>query len=200
MGEPVRDIVIVGGGTAGWITAALLGRRIDRSRYRLVLVESPGVGTIGVGEATVPTLVAMLRGLGIDEDAFMRHCQATYKLSIRFEDWDVEPFWRAYRQVSLPASLREILDLYERTGLVRWPHPWLFRDISFCAIAGGLLHLPPRWPARTDFTDPDRGWQVLNAIKARNAEIAQGLPDHLEFIDRLNGQHRLAPGQTAAWS
>ena len=51
MSEAVKDIVIVGGGTAGWITAALLGRRLDRSRYRLTLVESPGVGTIGVGGA-----------------------------------------------------------------------------------------------------------------------------------------------------
>jgi tryptophan halogenase len=113
---------------------------------------------------------------------------------------DDTPFWRAYREVQLPASLREILDLYERTGLVRWPHSWLFRDISFSAIAGGLEHLPPRWPARTDFTDPEKSWQVLCAIKAQNAEIAKGLPDHLEFIDHLNGRRTLAPGQSAVWT
>jgi tryptophan halogenase len=106
-------------------------------------------------------------------------------------------FWRAYRHVTPPDSLRETLDLYERTGMVVWPHPWLFRDISFCAIAGGLEHLPEALLPRTHATDPEKAWQVLTEIKAENARLSATLPDHTEFIDRLHGRTVLAPGQSA---
>jgi tryptophan 7-halogenase len=85
--EPLKSILIVGGGTAGWMTAALLNRFIPASRCAITLVESPDVGTIGVGEATVPPLVAFMRAIGVDEDEFLRECQATFKLGIKFIDW-----------------------------------------------------------------------------------------------------------------
>lgn len=87
MPQPVRNILIVGGGTAGWVAATFLNRFLDPGYCRVTLVESAAIGTIGVGEATVPPLVAFLRAMGIDEAAFMKASHATYKLGIKFVDW-----------------------------------------------------------------------------------------------------------------
>ena len=92
MGEPISHITIVGGGTAGWIVASYLNHKLQwgigaRPGVRITVVESPRIPTIGVGEATVPTLKATLRLLQIDEDEFVARTDATIKLAIRFDDW-----------------------------------------------------------------------------------------------------------------
>lgn len=79
-------IVIAGGGTAGWIAAAALARKMG-ALVKVTLVESDTVGTIGVGEATIPPLRTFHKLLNIDEQAFMRATAATFKLGIQFENW-----------------------------------------------------------------------------------------------------------------
>ncbi|MFY8194794.1 tryptophan halogenase family protein [Novosphingobium sp. B1] len=84
-----RRIVIAGGGTAGWMTAAAIARTLG-AVAQVTLVESEQIGTIGVGESTIPPLVMYNRLLGINEAEFMRATQATFKLGINFENWRVQ--------------------------------------------------------------------------------------------------------------
>jgi hypothetical protein len=82
----VRDVVIVGGGTAGWMTATYL-KAAFRDRVSITLVESQQIGTIGVGESTFSTVRYFFEYLGLDERDWMPSCAASYKLAIKFQDW-----------------------------------------------------------------------------------------------------------------
>jgi len=83
----IQDIVILGGGTAGWMTAAALSAADEGRRFRISLVESEEIGTIGVGEATIPTIHWFNRIAGVEEGEFLRATKATFKLGIEFRNW-----------------------------------------------------------------------------------------------------------------
>jgi len=86
--RPLKKICIVGGGTAGWIAAALMAEHFKGRMAEVELVESDDIGTIGVGESTVPPFLEMLKKLGINEQDFIQQTQASFKLGIQFIDWD----------------------------------------------------------------------------------------------------------------
>ena len=203
--NPVRSVVIVGGGTAGWMTAASLAHRLQRLGVSITLVESSAVGTIGVGEATVPAIRRYFESLGLDTFAVMKATHGTIKLAIEFDGWRHEghSFMHPFGRYGLEA------------GPVAFHHLWnrLRRNSADTGAAGvldeyaigaqlaraGRMTLPPENP-RVDFEHFD--WAVhfdasrfatflrafaeargVRRIDARVAEVLRdGETEHLRGI------------------
>lgn len=92
MAEQIKRITIVGGGTAGWMTASLLSTYLNQPgkppKVKISLIESPSIKTIGVGEATVPGMRRAVQAFGLDEREFIRRCNVTFKLGVEFVNWN----------------------------------------------------------------------------------------------------------------
>jgi tryptophan halogenase len=86
MKTPVRHVLVLGGGSAGWLTAAILAKKFNNN-IKVTLVESPEISSIGVGEGTWPTMRATLKNIGIDENEFFRECHASFKQGSHFSGW-----------------------------------------------------------------------------------------------------------------
>jgi tryptophan halogenase len=141
----VTRVVIVGGGTAGWMCAAALSRFMPGLSIRLV--ESEEIGTVGVGEATIPAIRMFNQGLGIDEDDFLRATFGTFKLGIEFDGWSApgERYIHAFGALGRPL------------GLIDFHHYWLRHRAQ-----GGTTSLWEYSPAavaaaRNRFARPDEG-------------------------------------------
>ena len=119
--QKVQKVVIAGGGTAGWIAAATLSSQLG-SLIDITLVESADIATVGVGEATIPTHKAFHRLIGVDEQAFMRKTQATFKLGIEFNDWGNigERYFHSFGQIGRSTWMGDFQHLWQHANTLGW--------------------------------------------------------------------------------
>jgi tryptophan halogenase len=90
MNSPITNIAIVGGGTAGWLTACILAKQLNNTSdltTTITVIESADIPPVGVGEGTVPTMRQTLKMIGVSESDFIQECDVTFKQSIKFVDW-----------------------------------------------------------------------------------------------------------------
>lgn len=137
-------IVVAGGGTAGWMTAAAVAGTL-KGAVEVTLVESDAIGTVGVGESTIPPIVLFNRLLGIGEAEFMRATQATFKLGILFENWktDGERYFHSFG-ITGKDHWSAGFQHFWLHGLTRG-HTWSYDDYCLelkAALAGKFAHLP----------------------------------------------------------
>lgn len=105
----ISNIIIIGGGTSGWLTASVLAAHFDTSnKFSITLIESPNIKTIGVGEGTWPTMAATLRRIGISEAQFIAECDASFKQGSRFINWSQGKDESYYHPFSLPLGYNDI--------------------------------------------------------------------------------------------
>ena len=138
--EPIT-IVIAGGGTAGWMTAAAMAQFLE-SGFRIRLVESDAIGTVGVGEATIPQIRLFNEGLGLDEDAFLRATQGTFKLGIEFVGWTRpgDRYMHAFGDVGRDAGLIAFQHYWLRAQALGIAKPLAAYSLNEMAARAGRMH------------------------------------------------------------
>ena len=134
MKNDIRKVIIAGGGTAGWMTAAALSRFIARET-RICLVESDAIGTVGVGEATIPPLSDYNHLLGIDENEFLKATSGSFKLGIEFTNWGAigESYFHPFSTYGLDLQGIHFHQFWVKQHLAGEPYP--LDDYSICAMA-----------------------------------------------------------------
>jgi tryptophan halogenase len=133
--QRIERIAIVGGGTAGWTAASILARTLP-PWCNITVVESPEIGTVGVGEATIPPFIDLLHLLGIDEADFVRETRSTYKLGIQFKDWgrSGESYWHPFGTFGSTIQRRPFFHYWHRGRALGLP--LRFNDYSLCSTLG----------------------------------------------------------------
>jgi tryptophan halogenase len=203
---PVRNVVIVGGGTAGWMTAASLAHHLGRLGVSITLVESSAVGTIGVGEATVPAIRRYFQSLGLDAFEVMKATRGTIKLAIEFDGWRREghSFMHPFGRFGLEAGPVAFHDLWNRLRQHGDAGTLDEYAMGTQLARAGRMMLPPQNP-RVDFENFD--WAVhfdasrfasflrtfaeargVRRIDAKVTEVLRGDAESIAGVRLDNGQ------------
>jgi tryptophan halogenase len=140
----IRKVVIVGGGSAGWICAAMASHYFHTTGVEVELIESEEIGTIGVGESTIPPFLQLIHSLGIDEQDFIQKTQASFKLAIRFENWRKkdEVYYHPFGQIGGPIGRHEFYHCWLRAKANG--HPSGLQDFAPASVmADQWKFIPP---------------------------------------------------------
>ena len=186
MVDRVDKITVVGGGTAGWMTAMIVHTFLNAARggppVQVTVIESPKVPTVGVGEATVAGMALLLNHLGIDEAAFIRRCNASFKLAVRFENWGLDRSGAPtsyYHPFNFPSFLGGVTPAHHYNAF--GPHPG--RDaLAECMVPNTAVVEAYRGPRRIDggnyANDINYAYHLDAALFAeflRDVAVARGL-------------------------
>jgi tryptophan halogenase len=191
----VRKVLIIGGGTAGWITAGYLARMLGTgspSGVQICLVESPDIGTIGVGEGTFPTIRRTLQRIGIPESRLVRECGATFKQGIRFADWRHDPAVRRshYMHSFQTTDSSSGLDLmsYWLLGAAGNDAAWAEVNSPQKIVADAAR--APKLISHSEFKGPLTYAYHFDAVKlanlVRSVSIEAGVQHVLDTVDGVN--------------
>ena len=194
MSGNAREILIVGGGTAGWLAAAYLARMLgaDRPRgVRVTLVESRDIGILGVGEGTFPTIRKTLARIGIGEADLIRQCGATFKQGAKFVHWRRPPgspapdhYFHAFQEAADHFGL-ELLPywLLSAGGQDNWD------SVATPQKAAADAHRAPKLPSHPDFSGPLNYAFHFDAVRLaamlRDQGIANGVRHLVDTVDEV---------------
>ncbi|MBB3062517.1 tryptophan 7-halogenase [Microbulbifer rhizosphaerae] len=204
----IQNITIVGGGTAGWMAAAVLVHHYREHPLRIQLVESEQIGTVGVGEATVPGVIRLNQYLGIKESDFIAATGATFKLGIEFADWykpgesffhpfadfgapvgklPFFPCWLKLHKLGRAAPLEDycLSAAMSEDGRLLVYEQESFSEASWLAIYNGLHFRPRRYLSDVDQLDTEQLAQLLEKMRRAVALGSEHAPRHEEFLAQL---------------
>jgi len=205
MGEPLRSITIVGGGTAGWLAAAFLNRFCkskDKKRdLRITLIESPSIPIVGVGEASLPGMVYLLNQLGISESEFFEKTDATFKVAAHFIDWNRDDKGQPIDFLNIlnaPDTLdgRQLADYFITFHPSRAaPDAGLAYARTFSPVVEIVRdNLAPRRPGEPDFSGEVGYTYHFDATKLavflRDIATSRGVKHILDDVDEVNLDER----------
>ncbi|MEH3123572.1 MAG: tryptophan 7-halogenase [Sphingomonas phyllosphaerae] len=164
---PLQRIAIVGGGTAGWMAAAALARVLGPHGPAITLIESEEIGTVGVGEATIPPIQAFNALLGIDEAEFVRATQGTFKLGIEFVDWRRRGhrYFHPFGVYGIDKGAVPFEAMWQRLHVAGEAQP--LESYSICAIAARAGRFMPPQPGNTPLAHIGYAFHFDAALYAR---------------------------------
>jgi len=205
MPQPLRSITIVGGGTAGWLTAAFLNRfcasRDPKHPLEITLIESPGIPIVGVGEASLPGMVRLLHQLGVSETAFFKATDATFKVAAHFINWNHDERGRPTEFLNIlngPGAIdgRQLADYFMTFDpACAAPDAGLAYVRTFSPVADIVQrNLAPRRPGEPEFSGEVGYTYHFDATKLaallKDVATGRGVKHVLDDVDAVNLDER----------
>lgn len=183
MNNSIKNIVVVGGGSAGWLSAAIIAAGHQSSAQQglsVTLVESPDIATIGVGEGTWPSMAETLRKIGVSEAQFISECDASFKQGSKFVGWSVGGSEYYYHPFSLPIAYGEI-------NLATYWQQLYSGNVSFANAVCAQGQICDEYLSPKQITTPEYAFNVNYGYHLNAGKFSEFLRRHC--VEKLNVNH-----------